>query len=85
MLKLFAVPCKVIPHPKYGTVVFKPDQPFSDGYAHFYCNGGYILSGVNPLTCGRDGTWGGKPPVCNPGNILLKSFHIRSQRTALIK
>lgn len=61
-IKIAAVKCRHLSAPQYGKV--KTSAYTVGSTAEYGCTYGYRLHGESKRTCGYDGEWDGKEPVC---------------------
>ena len=61
-LLLVVVPCRALPDPLNGTVMWDGLTPGS--VATYSCDEGFELNGVRTRTCQNDGTWSDDAPTC---------------------
>ena len=59
---ILAVDCGVLPKVQHGTTVTN-DTVFQS-VAHYFCDNGYNLVGVQSRSCESNATWSGNEPVC---------------------
>ncbi len=68
------VSCKDLTDPTNGKVDVGGRTPGST--AVYSCNTGYTLVGVSERTCGDDGLWSDKEPVCECELISVVQWHM---------
>jgi len=48
---------------KFNRIIRRYDKTIG-GITEFACTGGYLMSGARVITCGSDGRWSNKEPIC---------------------